>query len=112
MTGALPVVFGFREKPQGHGYTVLEAMQRNPFYAVGETLRGHEFHYTYLASFPADLRFVFRVHRGYGCDGERDGLCHRNVLASYTHVHALGSETWAPGLIRAAVRFRSANGAS
>jgi len=110
MTAALPVAFAFRDKPQGHGYTMLETVADNPFYAVGETLRGHEFHYTYMQSttLPADeLTFAFRVRRGHGFDGQRDGLCHRNVLACYTHVHALGTESWAPALVRAAVRFKS-----
>ena len=54
-----------------------------------------------------DLTFAFRVRRGYGFDGQHDGLCRHNVLASYTHVHALGVESWAPSMIRAAARFRS-----
>jgi cobyrinic acid a,c-diamide synthase len=112
MTAALPVAFAFRSKPQGHGYTILETVEPNPFYAVGDTLRGHEFHYTYMMSSPDDLTFAFRVQRGFGFDGERDGLCHRNVLACYTHVHALGTESWAPALVRAAARFRSAPASS
>ncbi len=112
MVGAIPVVFAFRAKPQGHGYTVLETVAENPFYAVGETLRGHEFHYTYMQSAPEDLSFAFRVHRGHAFDGERDGICHRNVLACYTHVHALGTESWAPALVRAAARFAKSTGGS
>jgi cobyrinic acid a,c-diamide synthase len=108
MAGVLPVVFGFAERPQGHGYAVLETVEQNPFYPVGESLRGHEFHYTYMqSSTVADLRFAFRVRRGHGFDGRHDGLCHRNVLACYTHVHALGTEGWAASLVRAAARFRS-----
>jgi cobyrinic acid a,c-diamide synthase len=126
MVGVLPVTFGFGEKPQGHGYVEVEAVEQNPFYAIGERLRGHEFHYTYLQSSgspqitsktrpsravaPAEeLRFAFRVHQGFGFDGERDGLCWRNVLASYTHVHALGVEQWAPAMVRQATQFRSAS---
>jgi len=112
MVGALPVVFAFRTKPQGHGYTVLETVQDNPFYPVGDHLRGHEFHYTFVQSSPADLTFAFRVHRGHGFDGHRDGLCHLNVLACYTHVHALGTVSWAPALVRAAARFSRGPGAS
>jgi len=108
MAGVLPVVFGFREKPRGHGYAVLETVEDNPFFSVGDSIKGHEFHYTYMQSSTAkDLTFAFRVRRGYGFDGERDGLCYRNVLASYTHVHALGVESWAPAFVRAAVRFKS-----
>ena len=106
MAGVLPADFAFQTKPQGHGYAALETVADNPFFSVGDHVRGHEFHYTYMQSSAAeDLTFAFRVHRGYGFDGERDGLCHRNVLACYTHVHALGTEKWAPAIVRAAVRF-------
>ena len=107
MVGALPAVFGFQTKPQGHGYVILETVHENPFLPVGESLKGHEFHYTYMKSSSVDdLKFAFRVHRGHGFDGRHDGLCHRNVLALYTHLHALGSDSWAPSIVRAALRFR------
>jgi cobyrinic acid a,c-diamide synthase len=108
MAGAVPAVFGFRRRPQGHGYTVLETIGGNPFYPVGTTITGHEFHYTYLdSSETRDLPFAFRVRRGHGFDGLSDGLCWRNVLACYTHVHALGTDSWAPAIVREAVRYRS-----
>jgi cobyrinic acid a,c-diamide synthase len=107
MAGVLPASFDFQAKPQGHGYTILETVAENPFYSVGETFRGHEFHYTYLRNASADLYYAFRVKRGHGFDGERDGLCTGQVLALYTHVHALSAVDWAPGLVRAADRFRA-----
>ncbi|MEJ2679867.1 MAG: hypothetical protein P8174_12485 [Gemmatimonadota bacterium] len=108
MAGVLPVGFVFRDRPQGHGYAVLETVAENPFFAVGAKLRGHEFHYTCVDGGVGDeLVCAFRVRRGQGFDGERDGLRHRNVLASYTHIHALAAEQWAPSLVDAAVRFRA-----
>ena len=108
MAGILPVDFVFRTKPQGHGYAVLETVEKNPFFSVRDSLRGHEFHYTTMqSSSTGDLTFAFKVRRGHGFDGRRDGLCLRNVLASYTHIHALGVESWAPAVVRAAVRFKS-----
>jgi cobyrinic acid a,c-diamide synthase len=108
MAAALPVVFAFDAKPQACGYTVLETVQPNPFYAVGDSLRGHEFHYTYMQSSAVkNLTFAFHVRRGHGFDGQRDGLCYHNVLASYTHVHALGTEKWAPSFVEAAAQFKS-----
>jgi cobyrinic acid a,c-diamide synthase len=108
LAGVLPVVFAFGDKPRGHGYAVLETVGHNPFYAVGQAFRAHEFHYTYMLSAEAQKpTFALRVLRGYGFDGQWDGLCYRNVLASYMHVHALGTEDWAPALVQAAVRFRS-----
>jgi len=113
MTAALPVTFAFQSKPQGHGYTILEAVKENPFCHIGTSLRGHEFHYTYMQSpAPEDLNFAFRVRRGHGFDGTSDGLCYRNVLACYTHVHALGTESWAPSLIDAATRYNSGEGSA
>jgi cobyrinic acid a,c-diamide synthase len=108
LAAALPVVFAFGTKPQACGYTVLETVQPNPFYCVGDSLRGHEFHYTFMQSSAVkNLTFAFHVRRGHGFDGQRDGLCYHNVLASYTHVHALGTEKWAPSLVQAALRFNS-----
>jgi cobyrinic acid a,c-diamide synthase len=106
MAGVLPLDFVFHARPRGHGYVELETTTDNPFFAVGDRLRGHEFHYTGPRSAaPADLRYAFRVRRGHGFDGERDGLCRYNVLASYTHIHALGVESWAPSVVRAAQRY-------
>ncbi len=81
---------------------------REPVFPLGKTLRGHEFHYTHMIdSGIEDLEFAFKIHRGYGFDGQHDGLRRKNVLACYTHLHALGAVDWAFGLLGAARRFRS-----
>jgi len=108
LVGVLPVTYGFQSKPRGHGYTELETVGGNPFFPEGRRIRGHEFHYTYMLSPGADeLEFAFQVHRGYGFDGTHDGLRRWQVLASYTHLHALGVPEWASSMVDAAVRFRS-----
>jgi cobyrinic acid a,c-diamide synthase len=107
LVGVLPVEYGFQAKPRGHGYTVLETVAENPFFPQGCTLRGHEFHYTYLhSSGDEELDFAFKMHRGYGFDGRSDGLRRFNVLASYTHVHALGTVGWASSLVRMASQYK------
>jgi cobyrinic acid a,c-diamide synthase len=40
------------------------------------------------------LRCAYRVKRGHGIDGERDGIVVKNVLASYTHLRAAGGCDW------------------
>ena len=110
MAGALPVSFVLEKKPQGHGYTVLETLKENPYYEVGETLRGHEFHYSKaIVEEPEKLKAVFKVLRGWGLDGERDGLCRKNLLGLYTHVHAGGNRLWAQNLFRQAALFKKSN---
>ena len=46
MAGVFPVGTTFCPKPQGLGYTEAVAVRENPFYPVGETVLGHEFHYS------------------------------------------------------------------
>jgi cobyrinic acid a,c-diamide synthase len=104
MVGALPLYCVMEEKPQGHGYTMLEVKGNNPYYPVGETLKGHEFHYSRpIMSRAEEFDPVFKVLRGRGIDGDRDGLCKKNLLATYTHVHAAGNDMWGKGLFRAAL---------
>jgi cobyrinic acid a,c-diamide synthase len=103
MVGALPLSLILEKKPQGHGYTILEVTDRNPFYTIGESLKGHEFHYSKAVLHPSDdTRTVFKVLRGEGIDGQKDGLCRKNVLATYTHIHAGGNQEWAQRLLNVA----------
>ena len=104
MVGALPLRLLLEKKPQGHGYTVMEVVESNPFYPVGETLRGHEFHYSRaVLTSEEGVHFAFRVKRGHGVDGVRDGIVKHNLLATYTHIHAAGDAGWARGLCAVAL---------
>jgi cobyrinic acid a,c-diamide synthase len=108
MAGVLPLSFGLFKRPQGHGYTVVSVERENPYYPAGTEIRGHEFHYSRVLRWSgAQDDFVFRMRRGVGIHGDRDGILHRNVLATYTHIHALGNPGWASALVRNAVAFRS-----
>jgi len=108
MTGALPVRFGFEARPQGHGYALLEVVGENPYFPPGASLRAHEFHYSRVLDLDEEkLQFAFQLKRGHGVDGRRDGLCRKNALASYCHIHALGVGGWARSLVEAAIRYRS-----
>jgi cobyrinic acid a,c-diamide synthase len=110
MCGVLPVTFGFAKRPQGHGYTIFRVTRDNPFYSTGQIIRGHEFHYSTVQACDADPdQMVFDMQRGSGLAGGRDGLCIHNVLATYTHIHALGTPQWAPALVHQARRFQKAS---
>lgn len=108
MCDVLPIHFGFSKRPQGHGYTVVTVDRDNPYFAVGAEIRGHEFHYSNLLSWEgSDSDLVFSMNRGNGIVNGRDGLCYKNVLATYTHLHALGAHFWAPAVVRNAGRFNN-----
>jgi cobyrinic acid a,c-diamide synthase len=49
------------------------------------------------------------VIRGGGINGKGDGLAYKNVLAAYTHIHALGTPEWAPSMVKKAREYRKAH---
>lgn len=103
MAGVLPVVFGFSKRPQGHGYTIVRVEKENPFYPPGSTLLGHEFHYSSVNAWKGrEENLAFSMQRGTGFLNGRDGVCINNVLATYTHIHALGTPSWSESLVKAA----------
>ncbi|MFC1881490.1 cobyrinic acid a,c-diamide synthase, partial [Thermodesulfobacteriota bacterium] len=106
MAGVLPLTFDFFKRPQGHGYTIFEVERENPYFEVGTEIRGHEFHYSRVSNWTGDKSdLVFRMQRGVGIDKDRDGMVYKNVLATYTHVHAVGTPQWAKALVRRATLF-------
>ncbi len=107
MVEALPIDFQLEKKPQGHGYTRLEVVDANPFYPVGTTLKGHEFHYSRVTRFDLNPKsLAFAMKRGTGILDGKDGVCYKNILATYSHVHATGTPEWAEGLIRKALAYQ------
>lgn len=105
MAGVLPAEVEIARRPQGHGYTVVEVTRENPFFPVGTTLRGHEFHHSKLINLN-NLDFAYKMRRGRGIDGEVDGIVYKNVFAAYTHLHAYGAPTWASSFVALASRER------
>ena len=87
MVGVLPCDIEMTKKVQAHGYTILKN-------ADEEELRGHEFHYSRVRNL-GDVKFLYKVIRGKGIDGKNDGIIYKNVIASYAHLHAIGSPQWA-----------------
>ncbi len=112
MVGLFPLAFEMKEKPQAHGYTVVEVVRENPFFPVGTVLQGHEFHYSAVAEVKGreGAALAFRMKRGQGIKEKRDGIFYKNVFATYTHTHALGAAPWGEGMIARAKDFRESRG--
>lgn len=107
MVGVLPLVFSLAKKPQAHGYTIIEVQRDNPFFKKGASFKGHEFHYSKVIDIDEDgISMAFKMKRGKGIKDGLDGICYKNVLATYTHLHALGSPEWADGMIKCALEFK------
>jgi cobyrinic acid a,c-diamide synthase len=108
MAGVLPVVFGLSKRPQGHGYTIVSVEKENPFLDVGLEFKGHEFHYSKVMEWRGcDDDLAFSMKRGAGFVAGKDGVCYKNVLATYTHIHSLGLPVWASSLVAKAADFKN-----
>ncbi len=106
MAGVIPVDFKINPSPVAHGYTIVEVSGENPFYPQGAVIRGHEFHYSGEIG-SDELRMCFTMKRGKGIRNNMDGIVYKNVLATYTHVHAYGTPEWTEGMLRIAGRYRT-----
>jgi cobyrinic acid a,c-diamide synthase len=106
MASVLPVDFVLEERPQAHGYTIVRVEGENPFFDKDSIMRGHEFHYSRVANPEVMKDLCFTMQRGQGLATGRDGIVYRNVLATYTHLHAAGVPRWAEGMVRSARAFR------
>lgn len=101
LAGVFPVRFGMAKKPQAHGYSIFETENANPFYEKGAEVKGHEFRYSTILEWHGDAKdLALRMTRGVGFMDGRDGLTRNNVLALYTHVHALGTPQWVEGFMK------------
>ncbi|MFC1876285.1 cobyrinate a,c-diamide synthase [Thermodesulfobacteriota bacterium] len=107
MVGFFPLVFDLHKRPQGHGYTIVSVDHENPFFEVGTEIKGHEFHYSKAIEYTGSMDLLaFQVQRGAGLINGRDGICRKKVLATYTHIHSLGTPLWAKSMVENAVSFR------
>ncbi|EMA61125.1 cobyrinic acid a,c-diamide synthase [Halorubrum lipolyticum] len=86
MAGVLPADVRMRDRYRALDHVELRATRDAPTASAGESLRGHEFHYS-DAEAAGDARFAFDVERGTGVDGEHDGLIEHRTLGTYCHVH-------------------------
>jgi len=96
MAGAIPADIVMHERPVGRGYVHLRETGRGPWApAEPGTLRAHEFHYSSVENLAPGTEFAYEVERGYGVDGRHDGIVHRNLLASFSHLRDVAGNPWA-----------------
>ena len=64
------------------GYTELSVVENNPLFNKGESVYGHEYHYSNITD---DTPKTMKNIRGRGIEG-MDGMVSRNTIGSYTHL--------------------------
>ncbi len=112
MVGLVPGDTVMGERPVGRGYALLEAAHETPWPSPAGEMPAHEFHYSRLEQLPEDLACAYRVLRGHGIDGSRDGYLRDNLLAAYCHRRGSGERGWIlPFLRTMAARAENPNAA-
>ncbi len=109
MVGIIPADAVMGERPQGRGLVRVEETADAPWPGarVGAAAPAHEFHYARLENAAPDLRYAYRMQRGFGVDGRHDGIVVGNLLASFTHLRDTSRNHWAERFV-AFIRARKA----
>ena len=122
MVGLIPADTQMCDRPVGRGYVQLVCERKHPWGrkagptgvkslkssgtsrpsevahgkkpVYGDEIRAHEFHYSRLNNIDDGVEYAYRVQRGHGIDGVRDGLVVGSVLANYTHMRHSEENPW------------------
>lgn len=111
MVGVFPFRLKMFKKPQAHGYVIAKVNGNNPFYEEGEEIKGHEFHYSKVIDYDTLPHMSFMMMRGEGIIEKMDGACYKNTLGTYVHIHALGCDNWAKGILKRAKNYKESKDA-
>lgn len=96
MSGLFPVCAQFCPRPQGLGYVEGHVRRDTPYFRAGESLRGHEFHFSRCLPLGDEpLETALELHKGEGMGQGRDALVRGRVWAAYTHCFAPAVPQWA-----------------
>ncbi len=102
MCGILPAYTEMTPRIQALGYVKGETLPGHSFLSSGQTVAGHEFHYSRLEP-SRDARYALRLSRGKGIDGGKDGLFSGNAIGCYTHAYFTPDFT--ESLVGSALRY-------
>lgn len=94
MVGVVPGDITVEERPQGRGYVVLEETGNGMWADATARIPAHEFHYARLESLAGTPNYAYKVVRGYGIDGDHDGLIIGDLLAGFTHQRNTATNPW------------------
>ena len=106
MVGAIPADARMHGRPQGRGLVVLEESGEAPWSVGARPFPAHEFHYAALEDLAPQIHFAYRVRRGAGVDGRRDGVVIGSLMASFSHLRNTLAHPWVERFVEFARRAR------
>jgi len=106
MAGVLPGRSTMQGARLTLGYRTIRARASNCLLAAGETVRGHEFHFSSMQDSPGQdsAQALPSAYELLDQPGRCEGFVTHNVLASYIHVHMGSKASLAPRFVGACTR--------
>lgn len=108
MVGIVPADCAMQEKLQRVGYVTGEALEDSIIAGKGDTLRGHEFHFSTLSASP-DFPWAYSLKGTRQKESHIEGYAKDNVLATYLHISFDGNPKAAKRFVKACALFRQKN---
>jgi cobyrinic acid a,c-diamide synthase len=102
MAGVLPGRSTMQGTRLTLGYRTVKAVHNNCLLAAGETVRGHEFHFSSMPDAGTDI--LPSAYEVLDQPGRREGFVWQNVLASYIHLHMGSKASLAPRFVSTCTR--------
>ncbi len=109
MVGLVPAEIRMTDRLQSFGYKRLTALRATVLSRTGETGRGHEFHHSACRGVPMKGTAAYEAVSAAGNGRRLEGYAHRNLLASYVHLHFLSQPRWARRFVEAARNWQRRN---
>jgi len=92
MVGIVPATCTMQDKLQKVGYVTATALEDNILCKKGESLKGHEFHFSITEPKTEDFPWAFEFVGGRLNTKYKGGYAYKNILATYLHLNFAGSE--------------------
>ena len=105
MVGLVPGICEMQKKLQRVGYVTGKALRKSIIADEGDTLRGHEFHFSTLAC-GDDFPWAYSLQGTRQPKGHDEGYAKDNVLASYLHLSFEGNPKAAEKLMKSCLGYK------
>ena len=110
MVGLIPELCRMEKRLQTVGYVEAKALGDNVLCVAGESLRGHEFHFSRMEadSSTEERQSAFRITKNRTGAQYPAGFAGQNIVASYLHMHFAGNLAAARRFVDHCVDFHAA----
>lgn len=106
MAGLVPAVCRMQKKLQRVGYVTARVLRKSILAEEGDTIRGHEFHFSTMEPLEADFPWAYEMQGIRQKEPHREGYAKGQVIASYLHMNFDGSPRAADAFIRSCENWR------